>query len=80
MAEDASRRFPRISSSRTTVLSEWATLVENRVIASTDDAGVIYHSVATPDYVSILAMTPDGRPPIPPRTRPLHARVSGRPA
>ena len=76
MAENASRRFPRISSSRTTVLSEWATLVENRVIASAGDAGVIYHSVATPDYVSILAMTPDGRIPLVRQFRPALDRFT----
>ena len=57
MAEEASKPYPRISSSRKTVLSEWVTLIENHVVASVDDAGEIYHSIATSDYVSILAMT-----------------------
>jgi ADP-ribose pyrophosphatase len=76
MAEAASRRFPRISSSRRTVLSEWVTLVENRVVASADDAGAIYHSIATPDYVSILALTPDGRIPLVRQFRPALDRFT----
>ena len=31
--------FPRIASSRTTRLSNWVTLVENRVVASPQDEG-----------------------------------------
>lgn len=76
MDETASRRFPRIASSRTTVLSEWSTLVENRVVASADDAGAIYHSIATADYVSILAMTPDGRIPLVRQFRPALDRFT----
>jgi ADP-ribose pyrophosphatase len=76
MAEDASPRYPRISLSRNTILSEWATLVENRVIASPGDAGAIYHSVATPDYVSILAMTPAGGVPLVRQFRPALDRFT----
>ena len=41
--------FPRIASSRTTRLSNWVTLVENRVVASPHDEGAIYHSIDTMD-------------------------------
>jgi ADP-ribose pyrophosphatase len=61
MVRDASKRFPRILSAQRTVLSKWVTLVEKCVVASADDAGAIYHSVATPDYVSILAVTSNMR-------------------
>jgi ADP-ribose pyrophosphatase len=76
MSKEASRRFPRIASSRTAVLSEWVTLVENRVIASADDAGATYHSIATADYVSILAATPDGRIPLVRQFRPALDRFT----
>jgi ADP-ribose pyrophosphatase len=76
MAEDATNGFPRISSSRKTVLSEWVTLVENRVVTSADDAGALYHSIATADYVSILAMTPDGLIPLVRQFRPALDRFT----
>jgi ADP-ribose pyrophosphatase len=73
---DEAKGFPRIASSRRTVLSEWVTLVENRVVASADDAGAIYHSIATADYVSVLAVTPDGRIPLVRQFRPALDRVT----
>jgi ADP-ribose pyrophosphatase len=76
MAETQSKSFPRISSSRRTVLSEWVTLVENCVVASADDAGALYHSIATQDYVSILALTPDGRIPLVRQFRPALDRFT----
>ena len=74
--DEAAKRFPRISSSRKTVLSEWVTLVENRVVTSADDTGAIYHSIATADYVSILAVTPDGRIPLVRQFRPALDRFT----
>jgi hypothetical protein len=56
--------FPRIALSRTTRLSNWVTLVENRVVASLHDEGAIYHSIDTMDYVSVLALTTDLRVPL----------------
>jgi ADP-ribose pyrophosphatase len=56
--------FPRIASSQSTRLSPWVTLVENRVVVAPDDKGAIYHSIDTMDYVSVLAVTADGRIPI----------------
>jgi ADP-ribose pyrophosphatase len=76
MSEGASQRFPRILSSRRTVLSEWVTLIENRVVASPDDAGATYHSIAITDYVSILAVTPDGRIPLVRQFRPALDRFT----
>jgi ADP-ribose pyrophosphatase len=51
--------FPRIASSRKTRLSEWATLVESRVVASPGEEGEIFHSIETMDSVSVLALTAD---------------------
>jgi 8-oxo-dGTP pyrophosphatase MutT (NUDIX family) len=76
MDKTAAKGFPRIVSSRKTVLSEWTTLVENRVVTSTGDAGAIYHSIATPDYVSILAVTSDGRIPLVRQFRPALDRFT----
>jgi len=76
MNEIAPDSFPRIASSRTTRLSEWVTLVENRVVASAHDAGAIYHSLATADYISILALAPDGRVPLVRQFRPALDRFT----
>lgn len=64
MAESASSGFPRISEARKTRLSPWVTIVENRVVTSPQDAGALYHSIGTLDYVSVLALTRDGRIPV----------------
>jgi ADP-ribose pyrophosphatase len=66
--------FPRIASSQSTRLSPWVTLVENRVVAASDDEGAIYHSVDTMDYVSVLAVTADGRIPLVRQFRPAVRR------
>ncbi len=76
MAEIASNVFPRISEVRTTRLSPWVTIVENRVVTSPQDVGALYHSVATPDYVSVLALTPEGRVPVVRQFRPAIARLT----
>jgi ADP-ribose pyrophosphatase len=76
MAESDSSVFPKILSSRKTRLSEWVTIVENRVVAAPEDTGAIYHSVATADYVSILAVRSDGRIPLVRQFRPAIDRVT----
>jgi ADP-ribose pyrophosphatase len=68
--------FPRIASSRSTRLSNWVTLVENRVVASPQDQGAIYHSIDTMDYVSVLAVTADHRVPLVRQFRPAVRRVT----
>ena len=68
--------FPRIASSRTTRLSNWVTLVENRVVASLHDEGAIYHSIDTMDYVSVLALTADLRVPLVKQFRPAVRRFT----
>jgi ADP-ribose pyrophosphatase len=68
--------FPRIASSQTTRLSPWVSLVENRVVAAPDDAGAVYHSIDTMDYVSVLAVTADGRIPIVRQFRPAVRRFT----
>jgi len=68
--------FPRIASSQSTRLSNWVTLVENRVVAAPQDEGAIYHSVDTMDYVSVLAVTADGRLPLVRQFRPAVRRFT----
>jgi ADP-ribose diphosphatase len=68
--------FPRIASSRSTRLSNWVTLVENRVVASLRDEGAIYHSIDTMDYVSVLALTTDHRVPLVRQFRPAVRRFT----
>jgi 8-oxo-dGTP pyrophosphatase MutT (NUDIX family) len=76
MTQSAAETFPRIKSSVTTRLSDWVTLVENHVIRSAHDAETIYHSIATPDYVSILAIADDGRIPVVRQFRPALDRFT----
>jgi ADP-ribose pyrophosphatase len=76
MPEGDSISYPRISSSRKTRLSEWVSIVENRVVTSPRDEGAVYHSVATADYVSVLALTPDGRVPVVRQFRPAVDRFT----
>ena len=68
--------FPRIASSQSTRLSPWVTLVENRVVAARDDDGAIYHSIDTMDYVSVLAVSADGRIPVVRQFRPAVRRFT----
>jgi 8-oxo-dGTP pyrophosphatase MutT (NUDIX family) len=68
--------FPRIASSQTTRLSPWVSLVENRVVTSPGDGGAVYHSIDTMDYVSVLAVTADGRIPIVHQFRPAARRFT----
>lgn len=70
MAESEANVFPRIAASRTTRLSAWVTIVENRIVTSPQDAGAVYHAIATQDYVSVLALTADGRVPVVKQFRP----------
>ena len=51
-------------------------LVENRVVTAPDDTGAIYHSIDTMDYVSVLAVTADGRIPMVRQFRPAVRRFT----
>ena len=68
--------FPRIASSRNTRLSNWVTLVENRVVASPQEEEAVYHSIDTMDYVSVLALTADHRVPLVRQFRPAVRRFT----
>jgi ADP-ribose pyrophosphatase len=68
--------FPRIASSQSTRLSPWVSLIENRVVGAPDDGGAVYHSIDTMDYVSVLAVTADGRIPVVRQFRPAVRRFT----
>jgi ADP-ribose pyrophosphatase len=67
---------PRIASSKSTRLSNWVTLVENRVVGSALDEGAIYHSIDTMDYISVLAVMADRRVPLVRQFRPAVRRFT----
>jgi ADP-ribose pyrophosphatase len=66
---------PRIRSRRTIDVSPWIHLIE-REVEFTPDKLQTYHSVGQPDYVSILAMTPDRKIPLVRQFRPAVERVT----
>lgn len=62
-----------INERRRTVLSDWVTLVERDV--RFDGGGPnLYHSLRQADYVTVLAVTPDGRVPLVRQYRPALER------
>jgi len=66
----SSDSWPRITSRTTTRISRWVTLTAREVEFSPGAASETYHSIATFDYVIVLALTPDGRVPLVRQYRP----------
>jgi 8-oxo-dGTP pyrophosphatase MutT (NUDIX family) len=66
MAED----WPKIKNRRTNKLSPWMTIIERDVELAPDQPADTYYAVSQSDYVSILAMTAEGRIPIVRQFRP----------
>jgi ADP-ribose pyrophosphatase len=62
--------WPRITDRITTKVSPWVDLVAREVEFSPNAEREVYHAVMTPDYVVILALTPDGRIPLVRQYRP----------
>jgi ADP-ribose pyrophosphatase len=62
--------WPRIIGRATTKVSPWVDLIAREVEFAPSDEIQVYHSVKTPDYVQILAMTPDGKIPLVSQYRP----------
>jgi 8-oxo-dGTP pyrophosphatase MutT (NUDIX family) len=62
--------WPRITSRTTTRISPWVTLIAREVEFSPGAKREIYHGIATFDYVTVLARTPDGRVPLVRQYRP----------
>ena len=63
-------KWPRIRSRRTTAVSPWVSLIAREVEFSRGEPPQIYHAVAQPDYISIVALTRAGKIPIVRQYRP----------
>jgi 8-oxo-dGTP pyrophosphatase MutT (NUDIX family) len=66
MAED----WPKIRSRRTTKVSPWMDVIAREIEFSPGAQPETYHAVGQLDYLSILAVTPDGRIPLVRQYRP----------
>ena len=66
----ASVKWPKIRARRTTEVSPWMSIIAREVVFSAEGPAHIYHAVEQADYVSIAALTPDGRIPIVRQYRP----------
>ena len=62
--------WPKIKGKRTTKLSPWADIIEREIEFAPGSKSEIYHAVGQPDYIAMLAMTPDGKIPIVRQYRP----------
>ena len=63
-------QWPKIKGRRTTKLSPWADIIEREIEFTQGGKTEIYHAVGQPDYIAMLAMTPDGKIPIVRQYRP----------
>ena len=59
-----------------TVLSPWVTLVTKVILPDWHTSNQVYHSLKQADYVSVLAMTSDGRIPLVKQYRPALEKVT----
>ncbi len=62
--------WPRIVKKSVAPISRWADLIEREVMFAPDESPQTYHAVGQPDYIAMLARTPDGRIPIVRQYRP----------
>jgi ADP-ribose pyrophosphatase len=65
-----SDEWPKIRSRRTTKVSPWVSLIEREVEFAPGRAPETYHAVGQADYISIVALTPEGTVPIVRQFRP----------
>ena len=63
-------KWPRIRSRGTTPVSPWMSIIAREVEFSRGEKPQIYHAVEQADYISIVALTPDGKIPIVRQYRP----------
>lgn len=68
--------LPRIVSRRSTRLSPWVELVEREVQFSEGGPTHAYHAIGQADYISIVAVTPQGQVPIVRQYRPSVERFT----
>jgi 8-oxo-dGTP pyrophosphatase MutT (NUDIX family) len=62
--------WPKVKGRRTTKLSPWADIIEREIEFAPGTKSEIYHAVRQPDYIAMLAVTPDGTIPIVRQYRP----------
>ncbi len=62
--------WPKVKGRRTTKLSPWANIIEREIEFAPGGKPEIYHAVGQPDYIAMLAVTPDGTIPIVRQYRP----------
>lgn len=62
--------FPKIKARRTIDVSPWVTIIEREVAFTAEGKPELYHAIGQPDYVAIVAMTPEGLIPIVRQYRP----------
>jgi ADP-ribose pyrophosphatase len=70
MADD----WPKIVKKRVTRISPWVSLIERAVAFAPGAEPQLYHAVSQQDYITIVALTPDGRIPIVRQYRPAVER------
>lgn len=63
-------KWPRIRNRDTTSISPWVRIIAREVEFRPGEAPQIYHALEQADYVSIVAVTPDGKLPIVRQYRP----------
>jgi 8-oxo-dGTP pyrophosphatase MutT (NUDIX family) len=64
-------KWPKIRSREITKVSPWMSILAREVEFARDAEPQIYHAVEQADYVSIVAVTPDGRFPLVRQYRPV---------
>jgi 8-oxo-dGTP pyrophosphatase MutT (NUDIX family) len=62
--------WPKITGRRTTAVSPWMQIVAREVEFSAGAAPQVYHAIDQPDYIAIVALTPQGWIPIVRQYRP----------
>lgn len=65
-----SEEWPKIRARRTTNVSQWVTLIEREVEFAPGRALETYHAIVQSDYISIVALTPEGTVPVVRQFRP----------
>src|SRR5215831_13718766 len=68
--------WPKIVKRRATRKSRWVEIIEREVEFDADSKAELYHAVGQPDYVAIVARTPDGQIPIVRQYRPALERFT----
>jgi ADP-ribose pyrophosphatase len=68
--------WPKIKARRTIEVSPWMKVIERTVEFTPDSPPELYHAVAQPDYIAIVALTPEGMLPIVRQYRPALERFT----